>query len=170
TDVNGNKTETTFTITVTDTTAPTVEAIPDQEKEVNTPIDTITIKGEDNSGKPVTNEVSGLPEGVTYDPETSTISGSPTEVGEYPVTVVTTDANGNKTETTFTITVTDKTAPTVEAIPDQEKEVNTPIDSITIQSEDNSGKPVTNEVSGLPEGVTYDPETSTISGSPTEVG
>ncbi|SUM66311.1 cell wall associated biofilm protein [Staphylococcus saprophyticus] len=170
TDVNGNKTETTFTITVTDTTAPTVENIPDQEKEVNTPIDTITIKGEDNSGKPVTNEVSGLPEGVTYDPETSTISGSPTEVGEYPVTVVTTDANGNKTETTFTITVTDKTAPTVENIPDQEKEVNTPIDSITIQSEDNSGKPVTNEVSGLPEGVTYDPETSTISGSPTEVG
>ncbi|MDW4166414.1 Ig-like domain-containing protein, partial [Staphylococcus saprophyticus] len=93
-------------VIVSDTTPPTVEAIPDQEKEVNTPIDTITIKGEDNSGKPVTNEVSGLPEGVTYDPETSTISGSPTEVGEYPVTVVTTDANGNKTETTFTITVT----------------------------------------------------------------
>ncbi|MDW4543400.1 Ig-like domain-containing protein, partial [Staphylococcus saprophyticus] len=92
-------------VIVSDTTPPTVEAIPDQEKEVNTPIDTITIKGEDNSGKPVTNEVSGLPEGVTYDPETSTISGSPTEVGEYPVTVVTTDANGNKTETTFTITV-----------------------------------------------------------------
>ncbi|MEB5794095.1 putative Ig domain-containing protein, partial [Staphylococcus hominis] len=92
TDANGNKTETTFTITVTDKTAPTVENIPDQEKEVNTPIDTITIQSEDNSGKPVTNEVSGLPEGVTYDPETSTISGSPTEVGEYPVTVVTTDA------------------------------------------------------------------------------
>ena len=34
---------------------------------------------------------------------------------------MTTDANGNKTETTFTITVTDKTAPTVEVIPDQEK-------------------------------------------------
>ncbi|KIJ85711.1 hypothetical protein SE00_13275, partial [Staphylococcus saprophyticus] len=28
--------------------------------------------------------------------------------GEYPVTVVTTDANGNKRETTFTITVTPK--------------------------------------------------------------
>ncbi|MGZ9537998.1 putative Ig domain-containing protein, partial [Staphylococcus epidermidis] len=114
--MNGNKTETTFTITVTDTTAPTVENIPDQEKEVNTPIDSITIQSEDNSGKPVTNEVSGLPEGVTFDPETNTINGSPSEVGEYPVTVVTTDVNGNKTETTFTITVTDTTAPTVKDV------------------------------------------------------
>ena len=75
---------------------------------MNTPIDTITIKGEDNSGKPVTNEVKGLPKGVTFDPETNTISGAPSEVGTYPITVITTDANGNQTETTFIITVTSK--------------------------------------------------------------
>lgn len=137
---------------------------------MNTPIDTITIKGEDNSGKPVTNKVEGLPEGVTFDSSTNTISGSPSEVGEYPVMVTTTDAEGNHTETTFTITVVDKTAPTVEAIDDQTKEVNTPIDPIIIKGEDNSGKPVTNEVKGLPKGVTFDPETNTISGAPSEVG
>ncbi|OEK49816.1 putative Ig domain-containing protein [Staphylococcus saprophyticus] len=157
-------------VIVSDTTPPTVEAIPDQEKEVNTPIDTITINAKDDSGKPVRNDVYGLPDGVTYDPSTNTISGSPKEVGDYKVTIITSDSTYNETITEFTITVTDKTAPTVEAIPDQEKEVNTPIDTITIKGEDNSGKPVTNEVSGLPEGVTYDPETSTISGSPTEVG
>ncbi|WP_289687140.1 putative Ig domain-containing protein, partial [Staphylococcus nepalensis] len=157
-------------VIVSDTTPPTVEIIPDQEKEVKTPIETITINAKDDSDKPVRNDVYGLPDGVIFDSETNTISGTPTEVGDYKVTIITSDSTYNETETTFTITVTDKTAPTVEAIPDQEKEVNTPIDTITIKGEDNSGKPVTNEVSGLPEGVTYDPETSTISGSPTEVG
>ncbi|MDW3804692.1 putative Ig domain-containing protein [Staphylococcus saprophyticus] len=157
-------------VIVSDTTPPTVEIIPDQEKEVKTPIETITINAKDDSDKPVRNDVYGLPDGVIFDSETNTISGTPTEVGVYKVTIITSDSTYNETETTFTITVTDKTAPTVEAIPDQEKEVNTPIDTITIKGEDNSGKPVTNEVSGLPEGVTYDPETSTISGSPTEVG
>ena len=157
-------------VIVSDTTPPTVDKITNQTKEVNTAIDSVTINAKDDSGKPVRNDVYGLPDGVTYDPSTNTISGSPKEVGDYKVTIITSDSTYNETITEFTITVTDTTAPTVEAIPDQEKEVNTPIDTITIKGEDNSGKPVTNEVSGLPEGVTYDPETSTISGSPTEVG
>ncbi|EHJ08229.1 hypothetical protein SS7213T_05196, partial [Staphylococcus simiae CCM 7213 = CCUG 51256] len=40
-------------------------------------------------GQPVKNSVSGLPEGVTFDEATNTISGSPTTVGTYPVTVTT---------------------------------------------------------------------------------
>ncbi|WP_248559286.1 Ig-like domain-containing protein [Mammaliicoccus sciuri] len=44
-------------VIVSDTTPPTVEAIPDQEKEVNTPIDTITINAKDDSGKPVRNDI-----------------------------------------------------------------------------------------------------------------
>ncbi|MBO1210777.1 putative Ig domain-containing protein [Staphylococcus simiae] len=170
TDAEGNTTTTKFTITVVDTTAPTVKDIDDQTKEVNTPIDNIVIDGQDNSGQPVTNSVSGLPAGVTFDPETNTISGSPTTVGTYPVTVTTTDAEGNSTTTQFTITVVDTTAPTVKAIDDQTKEVNTPIDNIVIDSSDNSGQPVKNSVSGLPAGVTFNPETNTISGSPTAVG
>ena len=67
--------------------------------------------------------------------------------------MTTTDAEGNKTETNFTIKVVDTTKPTVTSIEDQTKEVNTPIDSITIEATDNSGQAVTNKVSGLPEGV-----------------
>ena len=62
----------------------------------------------------------------------------PTKVGSYPITVTTTDASGNKTETKFTIEVVDKTAPTVTAIENQTKEVNTAIDSIKIEATDNS--------------------------------
>ncbi|EHJ08716.1 hypothetical protein SS7213T_02683, partial [Staphylococcus simiae CCM 7213 = CCUG 51256] len=37
-----------------------------------------------------------------FDEATNTISGSPTMVGTYPVTVTTTDAEGNTTTTQFT--------------------------------------------------------------------
>ncbi|MEJ7210183.1 putative Ig domain-containing protein, partial [Staphylococcus capitis] len=108
--------------------------------------------------------VSGLPEGVSFDSETNTISGTPTKVGSYPITVTTTDASGNETTTNFTIKVVDTTLPVVTSITNQTKEVNTSIDSIKIEATDNSGQAVTNKVSGLPEGVSFDSETNTISG------
>ena len=39
----------------------------------------------------VTNKVDGLPDGVTFDEATNTISGTPSEVGSYTVTVTTTE-------------------------------------------------------------------------------
>ncbi|WP_141764450.1 putative Ig domain-containing protein, partial [Staphylococcus sp. HMSC62A08] len=170
TDASGNVTKTTFTIKVVDTISPVVTSIADQSNEVNTAIDSIKIEATDNSGLAVSNTVSGLPNGVTFDSNTNTISGTPTKVGSYLITVTTTDAEGNKTETNFTIKVVDTTKPTVTAIENQTKEVNTPIDSITIEATDNSGQAVTNKVSGLPAGVSFDSETNTISGTPTKVG
>ncbi|MCG2070269.1 putative Ig domain-containing protein, partial [Staphylococcus epidermidis] len=170
TDESGNATETTFTIDVEDTTKPTVESVSDQTQEVNTEIEPIKIEATDNSGQAVTNKVEGLPDGVTFDETTNTISGTPSEVGSYTVTVTTTDESGNATETTFTINVEDTTKPTVESIANQTQEVNTEITPITIESEDNSGQAVTNKVDGLPDGVTFDEATNTISGTPSEVG
>ena len=115
TDASGNETTTSFTIKVVDTTKPTVTSIEDQTK-VNTPVDSITIEATDNSGLAVSNKVSGLPEGVSFDSETNTISGTPTKVGSYPITVTTTDASGNETTTSFTIEVVDTTKPTVTSI------------------------------------------------------
>ncbi|PTL12774.1 putative Ig domain-containing protein, partial [Staphylococcus haemolyticus] len=71
------ETTTSFTITVQDTTAPTVSPIAGQTKEVNTAIDPIKIDATDNSGQAVTNKVSGLPAGVTFNSATNTISGTP---------------------------------------------------------------------------------------------
>ncbi|KAA2271409.1 Ig domain-containing protein, partial [Staphylococcus sp. GDX7P312P] len=141
-----------------------------QTKELNTAIYSIKIDESDNSGQAVKNKVSGLPAGVTFNPDTKTISGTPTKVGSYPITVKTTDAEGNETTTSLTITVQDTTTPVVSPIAGQTKEVNTAIDSIKIDARDNSGQAVTNKVSGLPAGVTFNPNTNTISGTPTKVG
>ncbi len=116
TDENGNSETTTFTIDVEDTTKPTVEDIVHQKQEVNTEIDPIKIEATDNSGQAVMNKVEGLPNGVTFDETTNTISGTPSEVGSYTVTVTATDENGNSETTTFTIDVEDTTKPTVEDI------------------------------------------------------
>ncbi|WP_305809349.1 putative Ig domain-containing protein, partial [Staphylococcus epidermidis] len=170
TDESGNSETTTFTIDVKDTTKPTVESVADQTQEVNTEIEPIKIESEDNSGRAVMNKVEGLPDGVTFDEATNTISGTPSEVGSYTVTVTTTDESGNATETTFTINVEDTTKPTVEDIVDQKQEVNSEIDPIKIEAKDNSGQAVMNKVEGLPNGVTFDETTNTISGTPSEVG
>ena len=99
TDASGNVTKTTFTIKV-DTISPVVTSIADQSNEVNTAIDSIKIEATDNSGLAVSNTVSGLPNGVTFDSNTNTISGTPTKVGSYLITVTTTDAEGNKQKRT----------------------------------------------------------------------
>ncbi|PNZ24883.1 YSIRK signal domain/LPXTG anchor domain surface protein, partial [Staphylococcus petrasii] len=163
-DASGNTTTTKFNIIVVDTTAPIVTKIDDQTKEVYTAIDSIKIDATDNSGQALTNNVNGLPSGVIFNNATNTISGTPTKIGSYPITVTTTDASGNKTTTSFTIKVEDTTAPTVKEIGNQTKEVNTAIDPIKVEATDNSGQPITNKVSGLPAGVTFNPDTNTISG------
>ena len=105
----------------------------------------------------MTNKVSGLPEGVSFDSETNTISGTPTKVGSYPITVTTTDAGTQRQRTLRLKSWTPKTDGYI--IKDQTKEVNTAIDSITVEATDNSGQAVTNKVSGLPEGVSFDSST-----------
>ncbi|WP_174853240.1 YPDG domain-containing protein, partial [Streptococcus suis] len=126
-------------------------------------------------------EVTGLPDGVTYDPTTGQITGTPTTPGTSTVTVTVldkdgkpvTDKDGNPVTETFTFTVEEKPVDTVGSsitpIDDQTGVVGEEITPITVTADKvPTGGSV--EVTGLPDGVTYDPTTGQITGTPTTPG
>ncbi|WP_220488271.1 endo-alpha-N-acetylgalactosaminidase family protein [Tessaracoccus sp. MC1756] len=93
-------------------------------------VDTITAPADAQVGKalsiavtatdvstPLTYAATGLPAGVTINAGTGVISGTPTADGTFSVTVTVTDAKGNETDSTFTLVVAKKAAPTVSPSP-----------------------------------------------------
>ncbi|TDM38827.1 YSIRK-type signal peptide-containing protein, partial [Macrococcoides goetzii] len=151
-------------ITVTDATAPVISPIADITVPAGTAMTPVTITVDDPTA---TTTVSGLPAGVTYDPATGVISGTPTTPGTYPVTVTSVDAAGNTSTKTFTYTVTDTNAPVISPIADVTTPEDVPMTPITVVVDDPTA---TTTVGGLPAGVTYDPATGVISGTPTTPG
>jgi len=169
-----------------------------------------------NTASTVTVDTSKLPNGVTYDPTTKTISGTPDvtnwgtdETKKFDIPVVITNPDGSKVTKTVEITVQRDTdsdgTPDVtdtdddgDGVPDTEeiakgsdpKNPNsrpmgtvTPVSPTTISNPTqtlidenaitnivitpgNTASTVTVDTSKLPNGVTYDPTTKTISGTP----
>ena len=188
-----------------DVTAPVITTIGDQTIVEGNSINEITVTTDDPNA---TITVSNLPNGVTYNPATKKITGTPSitdwtpteETREITVTVTATDDEGNTSTKTFKITVqrdtdhdgtpdvtdtdddgdgypdTEETArgtdpkdpaskPTTSITPISNQTVveGNPISSVTV-TVDNPNTTVT--VSNLPNGVTYNPATKTISGTP----
>ncbi|MEJ7424619.1 lectin-like domain-containing protein, partial [Staphylococcus warneri] len=156
-----------ITIFYKDVKAPTIN-MTNQTKEINSPITPITVNSTDNGTGTVTNTVTGLPAGLSYDSTSNTITGTPTQLGNNTVTVTSVDQAGNSSSSTFTINVVDTTNPVID-IGNQSNQVFTPINNVTINTSDNSGS-TTDTVTGLPPGLTYDPSTKTVSGTPSQLG
>ncbi|QUR94809.1 Ig-like domain-containing protein [Macrococcoides canis] len=163
-DGNGNISKSTFTITVTDKTAPTIKPPANVETPEDQEITPIVLQVDDPAAS-IT--VEGLPEGVFYDAEHRTIDGIPTTPGTYTVTITAKDLDENVSVSTFTFVVTDKTAPIVTEIENQSIQLGNAIQSVTITTDDPTAE-IT--VSQLPDGLTYDADSKTISGTPTAVG
>ena len=188
-----------------DVKAPKITTISDQTVVEGNPIGEITVTTDDPNA---TVTVSNLPNGVTYDPATKKITGTPAitdwtpteETREITVTVTAKDDDGNTSTKTFKITVqrdtdhdgtpdvtdtdddgdgypdTEEVArgtdpkdptskPTTSITPSSDQTVaeGNPISPITV-TVDNPNTTVT--VSNLPNGVTYDPTTKKITGTP----
>ena len=188
-----------------DVKAPEITTISDQTVVEGNPIGEITVTTDDPNA---TITVKDLPNGVTYDPTTKKISGTPTvtdwtsteETREFTVTVEAKDEAGNTSTKTFKITVqrdtdrdgtpdvtdtdddgdgypdteevargtdpkdpTSKPTTSITPISDQTVVEGNPISEITV-TVDNPNTTVT--VSNLPNGVTYNPTTKKITGTP----
>ncbi|MFA9492411.1 putative Ig domain-containing protein [Streptococcus sp. E17BB] len=159
-----------------------------QTKQVLTPIDEVKIETSAGAELTVNGEklgdyIQSIP-GLTYNPDTKTISGTPTRVGTYTFTV---DANypvsGNpKTSKEVTIEVTALPVELSIADNDQTVQVNKPITPIKISHTDLSNLSIYTPGGGIiPEdemadylleryGLVYDKDSNTLSGSPFSVG
>ena len=84
----------------TDVKAPTV-TVGNQTIEVGKTMNPIVLTTTDNGTGTVTNTVTGLPSGLSYDSATNSIIGTPTKIGQSTVTVVSTDQANNKSTTTL---------------------------------------------------------------------
>ncbi|ARQ07925.1 putative Ig domain-containing protein [Macrococcoides canis] len=142
-DFNGNTSVEDFVIVVTpapaDTTDPVITPIDDITVPVDTGVVNIPVVVTDNVDTAPTVAVDGLPAGVTYNPDTGVIEGTPTEAGTFPVTVTVTDDAGNTTQEVFVITVTPAVVPPVDTDGDGNPDA-------TDTDDDNDGVSDTDEI------------------------
>jgi hypothetical protein len=110
-----------------------------------------------------------LPPGLTIDADTGTISGTPTTAGTSSVTITVTDSDGFAAEVTFNWTITNTVS--VSSPGNQSNPSGTAISPLSIGASDSSATAtLTYSATGLPDGLSIDPGTGAITGTPTTAG
>jgi len=126
----------------------------------------------DANGDALTYAASGLPAWMSFNPATRTLSGTPTAVGAWPITITATDPSGASASATFTVTTPNSGPVLNAALPARETWRNTgfwiqlPANTFS----DPNGDALTWSASGLPAGLTFDATTRVITGYATTLG
>ncbi|MCW1874905.1 putative Ig domain-containing protein [Erwinia sp. INIA-01] len=133
----------------------------------------------DADGENLIWSVTGLPDGLTFNAETHTISGSTTAVGTFSITISAKDSTGASASLTLSLAVAqiDNRAPQTNW--DASSQLSSAVvnESFTLKLDTTLfndadaiyGDTLTWTVEGLPEGLTFDAETLTISGTATSL-
>jgi hypothetical protein len=153
--------------------APVITPIGDQSAVEGEPFGPLDVEVTDPDDDPVTVEVTGLPDGLSFDDEDSTIAGTPAigSAADSPYTVTVTASDGDLEDTaTFSLEVLPEPpvnqAPVITPIGDQSAVEGEPFGPLDVEVTDPDDDPVTVEVTGLPDGLSFDDEDSTIAGTP----
>ena len=151
---------------------PTI-TISDQGDQSNLDSDavSVSITASDPFGSPVSFSASGLPCGLSINPNngmiTGTIGSSADTSSPYSVTITATDAKGNSATDTFTWTVSALSAFTAPG--NQIDSVDVPV-TMDLQAYSPAGSTLTYSKTGLPTGLSLNTSTGVITGTPTTAG
>ncbi|WP_370249480.1 beta strand repeat-containing protein [Nocardioides sp.] len=164
--VRGDRTGRTVSFTVTVATRPGITGPATATGSIGTAFGyTPTLTGTPTP----TVDADTLPPGLTLDPTTGAITGTPTTAGSTDVVLTATSIGGEATRT-VTITVTDPaapTAPTLTGAPSATGRVGAPF----AYTPSLTGDPApTVTAAPLPPGLSVDPATGALSGTPTTAG
>ncbi|QIL38957.1 T9SS type B sorting domain-containing protein [Pedobacter sp. HDW13] len=166
TDANGNTITSSYTLKVTDPLV--LPAATLANGTTGTVYPTQTIPSAIGGSTPYTYAATGLPAGLTFNPATREITGTPTAAGTFTVPVTVTDADGKTATTNYTITVVNPLLLPAATLPDGTE--GTVYATQTLPAATGGVGPYTYVGTNLPAGLTFDPATRTISGTPTQAG
>jgi PKD repeat protein len=142
--------------------APIITSPPTAPGTVGTPINYVVV----GTGSPTSYTATGLPAGLTLNPTTGAITGTPTASGTSVVTITATNGAGTTTST-VTITVAAPAGSPVITSPATAPGIaGTPISYVIAAT----GTPTSYTATGLPAGLTLNPTTGAITGTPTASG
>ena len=119
---------------------------------------------------PYTWSATGLPAGLSIDPASGEVSGTPTAAGTSTVSVTATDGDSRHGSATFAFTVT--AAPTAPVVANPGNKTATVGAVMTPFTASATGgvAPITWAATGLPAGLSIDPASGEVSGTPTASG
>jgi gliding motility-associated-like protein len=166
TDTKNCTTTATYNLTVTNALVLTPGSLPNGV--TNTPYPTQVIPDATGGTGPYTYTATNLPPGLTFDPATKEIKGTPTQAGTYTIPVTVTDANGNTVTSNFTVKITDPLVLPAATLANGTTGTVYPTQIIPLAT--GGSTPYTYSATGLPPGLTFDPATREITGTPTQAG
>ena len=165
TDMSGNATTTSFDVNVTDAEAPEISCPSNMTVSTETGVSYATVEFENATA---TDNCT-----VTVKQTAGPVSGSQFEIGETTITFTATDAAGNTTECSFTVTVEDNEDPTISCPSDIIQNVDAGICGAAVTFEtpvgmDNSGDVTVEQTAGLASGEIFPVGTTTVSFTATD--
>ena len=136
-----------------------------------------TFKGayfRDPEGDEMTYRMDALPEGLNFDAQTMSVSGTATAPGEYQAALIADDGQGGATRLPVQITVQARNhAPVAEGVPEALEATEGEAfrhEFTAVLFSDADGDALTYALKGLPAGMAFDAATRTLSGTPTQAG